>query len=194
MSQDLVLSSSRSSALTPLNLGLSAVLGPSIATGPSLLADVCARLLWMLFERILRGVEGLARSYLEKFAETRAKMGEEKARVLDEVKAEQDAAQQSKVTEAIQGRWLYCSLWVMLIGHGRPSLKVRTSFFWTSKLSNVTWSSLGTTILCQALATAQRSVERVAVVMVKRVLGINFVLIYHTVSPRHDGSLAVRHE
>jgi hypothetical protein len=57
----------------------------------------------MLFDRILRGLETLARSYLEKFAETRAKIGEEKARVLDEVKAEQEAAEQSRVTEAIKG-------------------------------------------------------------------------------------------
>jgi hypothetical protein len=57
----------------------------------------------MIFEHLLRRFEGLARTYFEKFAETRAQMGVEKARVLDEVKAEQQVAQQSKVTQAING-------------------------------------------------------------------------------------------
>ena len=57
----------------------------------------------MIFERILRGLEGLAKSYLEKFAETRAKLGEERVKVIDEVRAAKEEAERPKVTAAIRG-------------------------------------------------------------------------------------------
>lgn len=59
----------------------------------------------MIFERILRGFERFAQSYLEKLAETRAKIGEEKSSVLEEVRAKQAEAEQSKVSNAIKGWW-----------------------------------------------------------------------------------------
>lgn len=103
-SSDLVLSSARSGALSPLNLGIAAIIGPQYTSGTSFGADLVSRLLFMIFERIIRGIESLARSYLDKFAETRAKMGEEKAKVLDEMKAAQEIGDSSKVTQAINGK------------------------------------------------------------------------------------------
>src|ERR1700761_5409190 len=108
-SQDLILSRS-GSELSPLKLGLSAVLGPQYASGSSFTADVLSRLLFMIFERLLRSIEGLAKSYLEKFAEARSKLDETKSTVaeearsvMEEVKSKADEDKRPGIVEAING-------------------------------------------------------------------------------------------
>jgi hypothetical protein len=79
-SQDLVLRSSpssTSSALSPLGLGLSAVLGYNSSynsgyTNFSFASDLLSRLLFMLFERLFRSLEALATRYVDRLADARS--------------------------------------------------------------------------------------------------------------------------